>query len=63
MTNIFDDEGESFFAVVNGEDVYSLWPVRIEPVPDGWRVVHGPRSRAECLSHIEQHWTTSLLTH
>jgi MbtH protein len=56
MANPFDDESGVFRVLVNDEGQYSLWP-DFAPVPDGWRSVHGPGSRAACLDHIERHWT------
>lgn len=55
-TNPFDDETGEFFALVNDEDQYSLWPT-FAPAPAGWRVVHGPGTRTACLDHIESVWT------
>ncbi|MEU6129434.1 MbtH family protein [Saccharopolyspora sp. NPDC047091] len=56
MSNPFDDADGSFYALINDEDQYSLWPERIR-VPDGWTVAHGPADRQACLEHIEVHWT------
>ena len=55
-TNPFDDETGEFVALVNEERQYSLWPT-FAPVPDGWKVVHGPATRAEVLAAIESVWT------
>ncbi|MGC0419788.1 MbtH family protein [Embleya sp. AB8] len=55
-TNPFDDENGRFRVVVNDEDQHSLWPVFAE-VPEGWRVVFGEATRAECLEYVEQNWT------
>lgn len=54
--NPFDDENGTFYALVNAEGQYSLWPV-FAAVPAGWSVSHGPDSRPACLSHIEAKWT------
>ena len=54
--NPFDDDGGSFFVLVNDEEQRSLWPAFAE-VPDGWRVVFGEADRVECLDYIEQNWT------
>ncbi|MFF7244748.1 MbtH family protein [Embleya sp. NPDC008237] len=56
MTNPFDDDSGTFLALLNDEGQYSLWPAFLDP-PDGWRTEHGPASRAQCLEHIENHWT------
>ncbi|MDT0444520.1 MbtH family protein [Streptomyces johnsoniae] len=56
MTNAFDDADGVFLVLVNAEGQHSLWPAPIA-VPAGWRVVHGPGSRGECLEYIERNWT------
>lgn len=56
MTNPFDDDSGRFYALVNDEGQYSLWPTFAE-VPAGWRVVFGEDSRQSCLDHIEANWT------
>ncbi|MET9417646.1 MbtH family protein [Streptomyces klenkii] len=56
MTNPFDDDAGTFFAVVNDEGQYALWPAFLE-VPSGWRPVFGENTRAACLEHIERNWT------
>lgn len=55
-TNPFDDENGTFYALVNNEGQYSLWPTFV-PVPDGWTITHGPDGRRACLDHIELNWT------
>jgi MbtH protein len=55
-TNPFDDEDGVFYALINDEGQYSLWPTFAE-VPVGWTVVHGPGTRQEALDHIEANWT------
>jgi MbtH protein len=54
--NPFDDEAGSFYALVNDEGQYSLWPTFVA-VPAGWTVVFGEASRQACLDHIEANWT------
>lgn len=56
MTNPFEDEDGSYFALVNDEGQYSLWPAFAE-VPGGWTVAFGEDSRAACLDFIEKTWT------
>ena len=56
MTNPFDDDNGRFYALVNDEGQFSLWPTFAE-VPQGWRVVFGEDSREACLAHIESSWT------
>jgi uncharacterized protein YbdZ (MbtH family) len=53
--NPFDDDGGSFFVLVNDEEQHSLWPAFAD-VPAGWRVVYGEADRAACLDYIEQNW-------
>lgn len=55
-TNPFDDENGQFYALVNDEEQYSLWPSFAE-VPAGWRVVFGAAERRDCLKYVEENWT------
>lgn len=54
--NPFDDESGTFYALVNAEGQYSLWPTFV-PVPDGWSTAFGPDGRQPCLEYIERVWT------
>jgi MbtH protein len=54
--NPFDDDDGEFYALVNAERQYSLWPTFVA-VPDGWTVAHGPAARQACLDHVETTWT------
>jgi MbtH protein len=57
--SLFDDEAATFYALVNSELQYSLWP-GFAAVPAGWHVVHGGSggaSRESCLEFIEANWT------
>lgn len=56
MTNPFEDETGSFYALRNDEGQYSLWPTFVD-VPAGWTVAHGADTRTACLDHITEHWT------
>jgi len=56
MTNPFDDENGEFFALVNEEGQYSLWPTFAE-IPSGWTAVGPKGTRADCLAYIEENWT------
>lgn len=56
MTNPFEDPAAEYYALINGQDQYSLWP-RAIAVPAGWTVAHGPADRASCVDHIEVNWT------
>jgi MbtH protein len=57
--NPFDDPDGVFYALVNDEDQYSLWPT-FKMVPDGWHIVYGApdgASRQDVLEWIERTWT------
>jgi uncharacterized protein YbdZ (MbtH family) len=55
VDNPFDDPEGVFYALVNGERQYSLWPTFAE-VPSGWTISHGPESRESCLRYVEENW-------
>jgi MbtH protein len=54
-TNPFEDEDKEYFALVNDEGQYSLWPVFRE-IPAGWTQVFTGK-RQECLTWIDANWT------
>jgi MbtH protein len=56
MTNPFEDPEGSYFALVNDEGQYSLWPTFVE-VPAGWAIAHPEDRRQACLDYINEHWT------
>ncbi|MGP4021369.1 MbtH family protein [Saccharopolyspora sp. 5N708] len=56
MTNPFEDPDAAYYALINEQDQYSLWPAAIA-VPAGWTVAHGPADRESCVDHIEVNWT------
>ncbi|MFI9724040.1 MbtH family protein [Streptomyces sp. NPDC052396] len=56
MSNPFEDENGIFLVLVNQEEQHSLWPDFAE-IPAGWRTVHGPAGRQECLDYVNEHWT------
>lgn len=64
-SNPFDNEEGTFFALVNDQGQYSLWPT-FAAVPSGWSVALGNSdegepvgvSRSDALACIEQRWTT-----
>jgi MbtH protein len=56
MTNPFENETDTYHALINDEEQYSLWPAFLF-VPDGWRIVHKADSRQACLDYINTHWT------
>lgn len=53
---MFDDENTEYLVVVNEEEQYSIWPAARD-LPAGWTAEGDPRSRNECLDHIERVWT------
>jgi uncharacterized protein YbdZ (MbtH family) len=55
-TNPFEDEDGIYFALINDEGQYSLWPTFAD-VPPGWSVAHGEDTRQACLDFIEENWT------
>ncbi|HVV14353.1 MbtH family protein [Amycolatopsis sp.] len=56
MSNPFDDDSGRFYALLNEEGQYSLWPTFAD-VPAGWQIVFGEDSREACLEYIETNWT------
>ena len=54
-SNPFDDEDGTFYVLINHEEQHSLWP-SFATVPDGWTVVFGESSRADCLAYVEENW-------
>ena len=56
MTNPFDNANGRFYALVNEEGQYSLWPVTID-VPSGWQIALTESSHQACLDFIEAAWT------
>ncbi|GGS85384.1 protein mbtH [Planobispora rosea] len=56
MTNPFENPDGSYFALINDEGQYSLWPAWAE-IPAGWTVAFGEDTREACLEHIETNWT------
>ncbi|GAA1770498.1 MbtH family protein [Luedemannella helvata] len=56
MGNPFDSADGTFFALVNDEGQYSLWP-GFADVPAGWKVAFGEDTREACLDFIEANWT------
>ncbi|GLX51531.1 protein mbtH [Streptomyces hygroscopicus subsp. hygroscopicus] len=56
MTNPFERDDIEYYALVNEEGQYSLWPATIE-VPAGWSVTRGPSDRQSVVNFIEETWT------
>lgn len=50
------NEAQTYTAVINDEEQYSVWPVHLE-LPPGWRPVGSRGTKTECLSYIEEVWT------
>ncbi|MFJ8159298.1 MbtH family protein [Streptomyces sp. NPDC096136] len=55
MSNPFEDTNANYYALVNAEGQYSLWP-EFADVPDGWDIAFGGAERQECLEFIEANW-------
>lgn len=55
-TNPFEDEDGEYYALVNDEGQYSLWPTFAD-IPAGWTVAHGKDTRQACLTFVESTWT------
>ena len=56
--NPFDAEDGKFFALINDEEQYSLWPA-LQAVPEGWLVAFGGpggAARQEVLEWIDDAW-------
>jgi len=45
-----------YSVVRNGEEQYSIWPLRRE-LPAGWSAVGKSGTKAECLSYVDEVWT------
>ena len=56
MTNPFESPDHPYYALVNDEGQYSLWPAFAD-VPAGWTIAFGEGDRQACLDHIEANWT------
>lgn len=56
MTNPFENEDGVYYALVNDEGQYSLWPTFAE-IPEGWSIAFGEDNRTACLDFIERTWT------
>ncbi|MGW1209334.1 MbtH family protein [Streptomyces sp. NPDC002499] len=56
MSNPFENPDGVYSVLVNDDEQHSLWPEFVA-VPAGWRSVHGPAGRQECLDFIEANWT------
>jgi len=56
VVNLFEDESQSYWILVNADNQHSLWPESV-PVPAGWRVIHGPAQRGAAVHFVDLHWT------
>jgi uncharacterized protein YbdZ (MbtH family) len=50
----FDAEDTLFSTLSSPRGAHCLWPVTLA-APAGWRVAHGPATRADCLDYAEGH--------
>lgn len=50
------NENGTFYALINDEGQYSLWPTYAD-VPAGWPVVHGEETWKSYLDYAAEHWT------
>lgn len=52
-----DETGEEEYEIaINGEEQYSIWPVKRE-LPAGWRLIGWRGPKQACLERIEEIWT------
>jgi len=51
-----DEYQEMYLVLINHEEQYSLWP-SYKPIPAGWEVVGGERTKKECLAYVDEVWT------
>ena len=56
MSGIGEAREETFRAVMNDEEQYSVWPAGRD-IPAGWREAGKTGTREECLAWIETVWT------
>ncbi len=56
MSNETENETREHLVLINDEEQHSLWRADLR-VPAGWRPVHGPASKADCLAYVERVWT------
>lgn len=56
MSNPFADNKGTFFALINDEGQYCLWPAFLD-VPAGWTLAHPKAGREACLHFINTPWT------
>jgi MbtH protein len=54
--NIEPISKDLYFALINQEEQYSLWP-DYKAIPNGWNAKFGPASKEECLAYVEKMWT------
>lgn len=55
MSNPFEQSRDRFYALVNEQGQYSLWPA-FAPIPAGGTKRH-EEGREACLAYIEENWT------
>lgn len=54
-SNLFDDEEQLFYILMNKSNQYSLWPIYIK-LPQGWKIVFGPDIKSKCFIWLDKHW-------
>lgn len=53
---VWDEPGQKFLVVMNGEGQYSIWP-DFKDIPEGWERSGFIGNKEDCLHHIDQVWT------
>lgn len=56
MASVFDEQDKTYLILVNELNQHSIWPDAL-PIPDGWRVIHGPSERHMAVNFVDTHWT------
>ena len=46
------EDSFTYQVVVNHEEQYSIWPVHLKDLPQGWKIVGESGSKQECLERI-----------
>ena len=51
------DSVREYQVVMNQEEQYSVWPVDMTPLPNGWHSTGFQSTKERCLEHIREVWT------
>lgn len=51
------EDSFTYHVVVNQEEQYSIWPVHLKDLPQGWKIIGPSGSKQECLDRIGKLWT------